>query len=1371
MSSTELRLQDRSEDELVAQTQSLLPDGNEPAATNTGRWRVATGVLLACGVAAAGFAASSRPHNNSLRHAGSEDIALQAPAASCALIGCGMRNAPTAACQCDESCAQSGSCCTDRQTVCQAAGWVFVGNGYCGSTSMGIADEQKALSAADCQAACDQRQGCNKITFDSSLESCFLGGPNAEMGECDQNTNGYTYWKQGAAVAASPVAAAPAVAPVATAAAAAAAPVGNGPLPQKGSWVFVGQGACGEASLGSATVPDVAACQAACDSEQGASYGCQKIIFDASKGICHLGGPAEPKGACNTDQNSLTYWKPPTVAAKVAAVAPAAPGTPVAPAATAPAMPVAATPPAAAAAAAATAAAAAPAATAVAAPVAAAPVVAAPASPPQATGPRPWGAPQCQAGETEVFPAKCSMTPSGPPAGHAPGSYCSVQCQSDPDCHDPTAKCSMNQGQGVKFCQKICHADGDCPAAAGYEAKCAKNIVSHVCTYVSKTAPPATKTVPTPAALPPAAPVAPATAPVVAAPAPPPAVPAVPAAPVMAPAAPVAVPAATQPTGPRPFGAPPCKLGETLVKPKNCAASPTGPPAGQAPGAYCSAGCTSDDECGLDMKCMMNQGQGQMYCQKYCESVSDCDAGPVGWKAVCEKNIVSQVCSYVQELPSPAQALPKAQAGNAKAAHNGEDCYYKCSSQAGFCSWCGLSGTVGNVCCRQGWGGQPDECAQIPKHAFTTASYHQCVVPTKIPKAGDYAPQVGAHLDVEGKHGTVVWASRDVYTVQFEDGTLSGLQRISVSADGPEPTKPSWPDTVKVFGPEDNVQTIEMLIKDAYGQNGGYDDRGQFVESRFAFLFRPGSYDVNVPVGYYTQVLGLGDQPSDVTFTSKKGVYSEEGSLYYKIGALNTFWRSAENFHTKANWMWLKEDITHNPTRSSTEWGNGMLWAVSQAAPLRRVIIDHDLVLTEGANGDGGSGAPGRASGGYIGNVQVDGEVVMGTQQQWLARNAKVAKWSSANWNTVFVGTDGAPASTCSLETRPRWSYVNVDQTPVIAEKPYLTTDIAGNFFLNIPQVKENTKGVDFSQPARKVSFDQVYVATPADSAAKLNDKLQKGRHIVLTPGIYNMDRPLLVNIEDQVILGLGLATLKSTNGNILITVGNVNGVRIGGVLLEAGPKPSPALLQWGFNKFDGNAQNPGFLYDVFGRSGGETKNAATRVMLEIRSGHVVGDNVWLWRADHGAGYQTRNLENPSMNGAVITGNDVTMYGLFAEHHLQDQVQWAGDRGAVYFLQMELPYDATASYGLNGYAGLRVNNTVHDFTGVGVGVYHYFRDNEVNLQSGIVVPQGMESKLVSPLTLCLGGKGVMKHVVNSLGKETSQEMNALSGFKPEYLNC
>lgn len=91
-----------------------------------------------------------------------------------------------------------------------------------------------------------------------------------------------------------------------------------------------------------------------------------------------------------------------------------------------------------------------------------------------------------------------------------------------------------------------------------------------------------------------------------------------------------------------------------------------------------------------------------------------------------------------------------------------------------------------------------------------------------------------------------------------------------------EPNPPPWPSSVQVFGPTDAPATIEFKVKAAYAINGGQPDLGQFSSQRFVFMFKPGSYAVEVPVGYYTQVLGLGTSPSEVIFTSSKGVYSQE---------------------------------------------------------------------------------------------------------------------------------------------------------------------------------------------------------------------------------------------------------------------------------------------------------------------------------------------------------------------------------------------------------------------------------------------------------------------------------------------------------------
>src|SRR5271170_448462 len=95
----------------------------------------------------------------------------------------------------------------------------------------------------------------------------------------------------------------------------------------------------------------------------------------------------------------------------------------------------------------------------------------------------------------------------------------------------------------------------------------------------------------------------------------------------------------------------------------------------------------------------------------------------------------------------------------------------------------------------------------------------------------------------------------------------------------------------------------------------------QFGAERYAILFKPGTYQANISVGFYTQVAGLGRSPDDVTIN---------GVLQTKAFEANTnvtqnFWRSCENFAAKP------------PAQGRA------VWAVSQAAPMRRMHIMGDL--------------------------------------------------------------------------------------------------------------------------------------------------------------------------------------------------------------------------------------------------------------------------------------------------------------------------------------------------------------------------------------------------------------------------------------------
>ena len=65
---------------------------------------------------------------------------------------------------------------------------------------------------------------------------------------------------------------------------------------------------------------------------------------------------------------------------------------------------------------------------------------------------------------------------------------------------------------------------------------------------------------------------------------------------------------------------------------------------------------------------------------------------------------------------------------------------------------------------------------------------------------------------------------------------------------------PKWPPaSVHLFSPGDDCATVAASI---FKTNGGVPENGQFVSSRHALLFKPGTYSCAVLVGYYTQVRG-----------------------------------------------------------------------------------------------------------------------------------------------------------------------------------------------------------------------------------------------------------------------------------------------------------------------------------------------------------------------------------------------------------------------------------------------------------------------------------------------------------------------------------
>jgi hypothetical protein len=576
----------------------------------------------------------------------------------------------------------------------------------------------------------------------------------------------------------------------------------------------------------------------------------------------------------------------------------------------------------------------------------------------------------------------------------------------------------------------------------------------------------------------------------------------------------------------------------------------------------------------------------------------------------------------------------------------------------------------------------------------------------------------------------------------FSIGTLSLVRA----------TPPDFGPNVKIFDPTMSTSQIQAIVDPIANQQVS----NQFGTQRYALLFMPGTYGpsgspLTFQVGYYTEVAGLGASPTDVTINGHVDSYNQcFGSNSTDCIALDNFWRSLSNLTINVTGL--------TDCRSSAEF-----WAVSQAAPMRRVnITGGNLTLQDYC-----TAGPQFASGGFIADSNT-GFIINGSQQQFLVRNSSIGGWSNGVWNQVFSGVNGAPPQNFPPTKANPNPYTTLPQSPLTREKPFLYVDSAGNFNVFVPALKTNSVGTTWGNgptPGSSIPITDFFIAKPTDNLGAINSALAQGKHLILTPGIYSLDGPIHVLRRDTVVLGLGFPTLVPKQGNVSMTVADVPGVKLSGLLFDAGTVNSPVLLQVGTpNAHKSDPNDPSLLADVFFRIGGATPGKAT-VSLVVNSDNVILDDIWAWRADHGNGVGWTG--NTADTGVIVNGDDVTAYGLFVEHYQKYEVIWNGNGGTDIFFQNEMPYDPpsqaawTEAPGVDGWAAFKIANAVTSFKGYGMGSYSFFNQG-VNIFAAnafevpVTLPTASLNDLLTIFLDATNGSGGILNVINGTGGSSTK---------------
>lgn len=534
-------------------------------------------------------------------------------------------------------------------------------------------------------------------------------------------------------------------------------------------------------------------------------------------------------------------------------------------------------------------------------------------------------------------------------------------------------------------------------------------------------------------------------------------------------------------------------------------------------------------------------------------------------------------------------------------------------------------------------------------------------------------------------------------------------------------------ENVYFFSPEDDVVKVQQTVDEIYR----IQEANQFGKERHAIYFLPGIYDesLRVNVGFYTHVAGLGITPDEVVLPSMQceANWMLRGNNH---NATCNFWRGVEN-------MALNSETT---------------WAVSQATYMRRMHLKKEIHLHD---------RNGWASGGFLADSLSEDIVDSGTQQQWLSRNCDWSGWKGQNWNIVFAGI--SPGKT-PAETWPEKAYTTVETVEKMQEKPFLVYDERAGFGVYLPAVRTNCRGVSWlgeseEDGGRIIPISEFYIAkADADTADTLNQALAEGKHLFFTPGIYHLDKELRVEQDNRILLGTGLATLIPDKGNRCVYVTGA-ATTIAGLLFDAGVQISDTLLE--IEKTESTEVT--YLSDLFFRVGGVADyEAKVHSCIVINRDYVVGDNFWVWRADHGD--HVAWDKNTAENGIVVNGDYVTMYALMVEHFEEYQTVWNGEYGKTIMYQSELPYDvpnqeAWRSHdgAMNGFASYYVAPEVKHHEAWGLGIYSVFRTAEVDEHCVMEVPETPEVKVHNICAIYISCNPGISHVINNAGEACTEK--------------
>ena len=317
------------------------------------------------------------------------------------------------------------------------------------------------------------------------------------------------------------------------------------------------------------------------------------------------------------------------------------------------------------------------------------------------------------------------------------------------------------------------------------------------------------------------------------------------------------------------------------------------------------------------------------------------------------------------------------------------------------------------------------------------------------------------------ERGTASWRAR---AVARRPGRGAAGDAVAGHSRGRRPGAQSWVQ-------RDHLQPVDVAVVDPVELDTISTQQvpNQFGTQRYSIFFEPGTYGsaadpLDFQLGFYKQVAGLGAEPGDVVINGAINVFNQ--CVNGDCEGTDNFWRSLSNLTLNVDLprrRHLVPTIGRQRQLQEQRPAGALTGRPNPQGDRQRQLFLQDYCGT------------GDVSGGYLADDEFNSGIVGNYgQQQYFARNSNIDSWSNYVWNQVFMGDNGAPATSFGCGGRP--VHERCPRRPVSEEEPFLYTGQQRRCASSCPAVQRNSVGPSYAaghRPASRCRSRDFFIAHP----------------------------------------------------------------------------------------------------------------------------------------------------------------------------------------------------------------------------------------------------------------------------------------------------